>query len=181
MFAIISKGACTFEFRYWAPEWVKSTSKVDVAANLVAAGSSRRPYVTRLCHQAANNKAADLLTNVTLEEADVLNVLWLLFKSPAAQDRFSVNPPGRRTSCGGVLSAYTYVFLKKQNFPFHRTKNVALLLNRWRNQERGFESTAAGEVRRREHLVSILVDMSTCTGSSSSTGACSFQCNHKTK
>ena len=59
-----------------------------------------------------------------------------------------MNPPGRRTSCGGVLglSAYTYVFLKKQNFPFHRTKNVALLLNRWRNQERGFESTAAGDI-----------------------------------
>eukprot|EP00928_Gymnodinium_smaydae_P013908 TRINITY_DN15043_c0_g3_i3.p1 TRINITY_DN15043_c0_g3~~TRINITY_DN15043_c0_g3_i3.p1 ORF type:complete len:1159 (-),score=279.96 TRINITY_DN15043_c0_g3_i3:60-3536(-) len=104
----------------------------------------------------AQEKEANALAAQILAEGrrptwdDVEAVLDVLFagKHPK-QNRFSVNPVNKRCCIGGSLGAAGFhrAHLKVQNFCWERVSDVAKLLNRFRDAERGLTSDEDDDVR----------------------------------
>lgn len=87
-----------------------------------------------------------------VQKEDILRVARLLFSSTHRQNRFSANPVGKTYVNGGVLGATSplgkgVAALKSQNFSWSRTRNVAKLFNRWRDQQLGISSDGEDVVR----------------------------------
>ena len=55
--------------------------------------------VSRLCHQAADNLAADFLNKFTIEEADVLKVFFVLCSGPKRESPVFLLSGPKRESC----------------------------------------------------------------------------------
>ena len=63
-------------------------------------------------------------------DADVTQVLELLFKSKPPQNRFAANPPGKQHVAGSTLGLVGYAseaFLKKGALPWDKTKHVVCM------------------------------------------------------
>eukprot|EP00931_Biecheleriopsis_adriatica_P016516 TRINITY_DN12140_c0_g1_i1.p1 TRINITY_DN12140_c0_g1~~TRINITY_DN12140_c0_g1_i1.p1 ORF type:complete len:540 (+),score=121.26 TRINITY_DN12140_c0_g1_i1:52-1671(+) len=105
-----------------------------------------------MAEKAANEEAGRLLEERATEQIssdDVILVLTRLFKTKPRQDRFGINPPGKCSSEAGSLglAGYKSAHLKQQCFNFDNTQNVALLLNRWRDQCLGITGPSDDRVR----------------------------------
>ncbi len=71
-------------------------------------------------------------------DADVTQVLELLFKSKPPQNRFAANPTGKQHVTGSTLGLAGYTceaFLKKDALPLDKTKHVVWLLHTWLDEK----------------------------------------------
>ena len=83
-------------------------------------------------------------------DADVTQVLELLFKSKPPQNRFAANPPGKQHVVGSTLGLVGYAgkaFLKKGALPWDKTKHVVRLLSTWRDLKLGIKCETDGRAR----------------------------------
>ena len=83
-------------------------------------------------------------------DADVTQVLALLFNSKPPQNRFAANPPGKQHVVGSTLDLLGYAgkaFLKNGALPWDKTKHVVRLLNPRRDLKLGINCETDGRVR----------------------------------
>ena len=80
-------------------------------------------------------------------DAEVTQVLELLFKSNPPQNCFAGNPPGKQHVAESTLGLVGYagkVFLKKDALPWDKTKHVVRLLSTWRDLKLGIKCETDG-------------------------------------
>ncbi len=80
-------------------------------------------------------------------DAEVTQVLELLFKSNPPQNCFAGNPPGKQHVAESTLGLVGYagkVLLKKDALPWDKTKHVVRLLSTWRDLKLGIKCETDG-------------------------------------
>eukprot|EP00746_Dinoflagellata_sp_MGD_P138407 gnl/MRDRNA2_/MRDRNA2_72055_c0_seq1.p1 gnl/MRDRNA2_/MRDRNA2_72055_c0~~gnl/MRDRNA2_/MRDRNA2_72055_c0_seq1.p1 ORF type:complete len:1514 (-),score=341.60 gnl/MRDRNA2_/MRDRNA2_72055_c0_seq1:433-4974(-) len=98
----------------------------------------------------AHSMAKEFLVQGRTDVDAVLTVLRLLFsREKPKQNRFGINPPGKKFSIGGIIGAAGFhtAHLKKNNFEWESTKYIAKLFNKWRDQQQGITDDSNDGVR----------------------------------